>query len=136
MILMHTTVLFWLFLLSLIFPKFGLPYDSHQPLRDPICLIAFPITSPYSAKSAQWPAKGSQLPHPCRALSPEPHGLSEGILTTQVHWFPLTTLHEKLCSARYDSHLREVLSSLTCFTYLTTFYSHQLHTVVHQPQYR
>ena len=55
---------------------------------------------------------------PCSSLQdPSPHlnGLSEGISTPpHPHWSPVTTPHEKPCSARDDSHLREVLSAPTC----------------------
>lgn len=60
------------------------------------------------------PARGSQLPHPGRAISPDQHRLGEGLSATGPHWFPLATLHEPLCSAGSDSHLREVPSSPTC----------------------
>lgn len=77
---------------------------------------------------------------PCSSLQdPSPHlnGLSEGTSAhTHTHWPPVSTPHEKPCSAKDDSHLREVLSAPTCFTYLSTFDGHQLHTAEHQPQSR
>lgn len=90
--------------------------------RDLTCSHGLPTTSPHSARSARQPASQRQpatVPAgPCSSLQdPSPHlnGLSEGTSAhTHPHWSPVSTPHEKTCSARDDSHLREVLSAPTC----------------------